>query len=211
MWCNEWCNRKNQTKKLLIGISVILIILAIVCINRTDAEDTTPANTAFDDYNFYKVVIDAYNENHSHVDYNHNLTDNELQSITVINYDKTNLSVTAKIRSVKGIEKLTNLESLVLNDTYIKTIDLSQNRKLVTLALKNGELTSINLSNNQKLKQLNLLFNQIESIDLSPCELLEDLTLMGNNLEEIDVKANKNLKSLSIGRNFSPENGEKIL
>ena len=72
-----------------------------------------PVNEAFDDINFYKCVVDAYNLNaDTNKEYTDNLTDEELQGITSLKYNTGGGD--RKISSAKGIEKLKSLTSLDL-------------------------------------------------------------------------------------------------
>ena len=86
---------KKNKKKIVIGLSVFLIVFISVFsfinlryptkINAYIAHVVNkgePANSYFDDENFYKIVINAYNkENKTSLPYTTNLTDEQLKSI----------------------------------------------------------------------------------------------------------------------------------
>ena len=214
---------KNK-KKVVMGLSVFLVVFISVCsfinlryptkINAYIAHVVNkgePVNSYFDDENFYKAVVDAYNkENKTNLPYTTNLTDEQLKSIKNILYR----SDSEKIRSTKGIEKLINLESLELGlksyeitqggSNLIEKIDLSNNLKLRKLELDSGNLSSIDLSKNIALKELNLAANNISSIDLSNNTALTELDLFYNKISNIDLSKNTALTSLELaGNNLS--------
>ena len=101
-----------------------------------------PANKYFDDENFYKAVVDAYNkENKTSLSYITSLTDKQLKNIKSVSYSE-------KIKSATGIEKLTGLSYLQLFDSELYSINLSKNTLLTKLDLSYNNLSSIDLSNN---------------------------------------------------------------
>jgi len=80
----------------------------------------TPAHTSFVDANFYSCIIDEYNANVTNesekLAYSSKISDAKLQEIT-------KLTCSGKgITTIKGIEKLTNLEELDLSDNSIAFI-----------------------------------------------------------------------------------------
>ena len=226
---------KNK-KKVVMGLSVFLVVFISVfsfinlryptkinayiahVINRGE-----PVNKYFDDENFYKAVVDAYNkENNTSLSYTTNLTDEQLKSIKSVSYWGNQKSDSEKIRSTTGIEKLTaltylylgwnNLSSIDLSNnislTYLhlhnnnlSSIDLSKNTNLTKLELYSNNLSSINLSNNIFLTYLNLGNNKISSIDLSKNNSLTELKLYANNLSSIDLSKNTSLTYLDLDSN----------
>ena len=161
--------------------------------------DKVALGSDFDDTEFYILLIDSYNrENNADLSYNHSLTDEELLRITKIdNYiDNGN-----DISSLKGIEKLVNLEYLKLYFSKLTNLDLSSNENLKSLILYENELTNINLSNNVLLETLRIERNNLTSIDLSKNVNLTSLNLSNNDLVNIDLSKNVNLKDLILIRN----------
>ncbi len=208
-------------KKHLKYISLILVALMVsLIVKNVVGADDVPANTAFDDYNFYKIVVDAYNkENEPDVEYNHSLTDDELKKIKSLSYDTLLPPFGEPIKSVKGIEKLTNLEYLNLIGNDISTINLSNNTKLNKLFLKSNNLSSIDISHNleleafsfssrNKIDKINLEKNtklemisiseSLTSLDLSHQPELTNLYLSGANLSSIDLSSNLKLTELIL-------------
>ncbi len=205
---------KNK-KKVIIGLSVFLVVFISVFsfinlryptkINAYIAHVINkgePANKYFDDENFYNAVIDAYNkENNTSLPYTTNLTDEQLSSIKRIWYSKSNKSDSEKIKSTKGIEKLTILTYLDLGYNNLSNIDLSKNTALNKLDLGVNNLSDIDLSKNTALTNLDLGFNKISNIDLSNNTALTELYLYQNNLNSIDLSQNTFLTTLHLFSN----------
>ena len=188
---------KLTKKNLLISMGVITICFMFTFltynlnnptrVNKLLASvlNSNPANPAFDDENFYELVIDAYNnQTGSSKAYTDSLTDSELAQIDII--ANTSSSAEDKIISLKGIEKLTGLSKLSLNNHSIETVDLSSNTNLDYISIVNSNLNEINLSNNTNLEFLDLSNNNISEINLSNNTNLEDLSLYNNNIGSVN-------------------------
>ena len=106
---------KFSKKIMLFLIATVVTFFGIgyTLLSDTYAVSVLPANLDFEDINFYKCVVDAYNSNNNtNIDYTVSLSDEELATITrLICID----SVDDKITSTKGLEKLTSLEDMYLN------------------------------------------------------------------------------------------------
>ncbi len=217
---------KKNKKKIVIGLSVFLVVFISVFsfinlryptkINAYIAHVVNkgePANSYFDDEVFYKAIVDAYNkENNTSMPYTTNLTDEQLKSIKSVSYSGSNKSDSEKIRSVKGIGQLINLERLDLGNqissdwdkgvsNLIKEIDLSSNPKLKYIDLNCNNINKIVLSNNIAVEELDLNYNNISNIDLSENINLTYLMLSRNNLSNIDLSKNTSLTYLYLDNN----------
>ena len=206
---------KNKRKVVLLTIIFLMIFTsAFIYINLTNptkinsmiasvVNKGAPANKAFEDENFYKAVVDAYNkENKTSLPYTTNLTDEQLKTITSISYSGYDKPSNEKIISAKGLEKLTNLTYLSLYSNNISKIDVSNNTALTTLNLNNNYLSSIDVSKNTALINLYLSSNNISSIDVSTNTSLTSLDLSSNNLSSIDVSTNTALTTLNLTNNY---------
>ena len=205
---------KNK-KKIVIGLSVFLVVFISVFsfinlryptkINAYIAHVINkgePANSYFDDEVFYKAVIDAYNsENKTSLPYTTNLTDEQLKSIKSVSYSGYNKSDSEKIKSTKGIEKLTSLTALNLVYNKVSSIDLSKNTALTDLDLSDNEIRNIDLSKNTSLTTLRLHGNKLSSIDLIKNTVLTYLDLSGNNISSIDLSKHTSLTYLELNGN----------
>ena len=199
---------KKNKRKVVIGLSAFLVVFISVFsfinlryptkINAYIAHVINkgePANKYFDDENFYKAVVDAYNkENKTSLSYITSLTDKQLKNIKSVSYSE-------KIKSATGIEKLTGLSYLQLFDSELYSINLSKNTLLTKLDLSYNNLSSIDLSKNISLTYLDLSSNNLNSIDLSKNISLTYLNLSSNKLSSIDLTKNTSLRYLYLKSN----------
>ena len=200
---------KKYKKQILIviGLFILLFIPTFLYINLTNptsinkyiasvASKGAPANSYFDDENFYNCVVDAYNsKNSTSLPYTTNLTDEQLKTITRLSCGY------AEITSAKGLEKITSLTSLKLHRNNLSSIDVSKNTLLTSLHLGSNNLSSIDVSGNTSLTSLYLESNNLSSIDLSKNTLLLSLFMSNNKLSSIDLSKNTSLKSLYLDSN----------
>ena len=212
---------RTNKKKIIMGIGVSLVLFLAVFsfinlryptkINAYIAHainKAAPANTSFTDERFYNAVVDAYNEeNGTSLPYTTRLTDTQLASIREVSYSADRSSLRA-IKSLSGLEKLTALTRLVLNDnTYAEdraiNIDLSSNTQLTYLDLSNSGFLTMKLNKNTKLTYLNAEYNGLSNIDLSNNPELTCLKLEGNDLTSIDLSKNTKLEQLDISNRSS--------
>ncbi len=206
----------KKNKKKVVIVSSIFILLFMLVFSYTNLNNPTklnayiahvinkgvPANNYFDDEIFYKAVVDAYNkENKTSLPYTTNLTDDQLKNIKSVSHYGSGKTDSERIKSTKGIEKLTALTSLDLRGNNITNIDLSKNTALTYLYLSNNKITSIDLSKNTQLTSLNLSSNKITNIDLSKNTALTYLSLYTYNITSIDLSKNTQLTSLDLDSN----------
>lgn len=189
--------------KKLKYLILILTLIAIVGlhnkkVNTMYLKDYQIPNISFNDDNFYHCVIDSYNKEHNVLlSYDDNLTDEQLSEIDSLwCSDK-------KIKSVLGIEKMSNLENIALNDNELTIIDLGNNKKLRNLYLSNNKLENLDLSNNTKLTYLSVSDNKLSSIDLRNNKALEKFIAYDNNFEKnLTVKRGTEINFLEFENNL---------
>ncbi|MBO5183552.1 MAG: leucine-rich repeat domain-containing protein, partial [Bacilli bacterium] len=199
---------KNK-KKILLGLIPVIIIGIIlytkpVIKNITIEANTykTPANSAFKDENFYKCVVDNYNQqNNTSIGYDVSLTDEQLETITSVKCDGTDKESNERINNTSGLEKLTSITNLELYANQISSINLSKNIILKNLELSFNQLTGIDLSKNTSLTSLYLSNNQLTNIDLSKNTSLRHVSIYWNQLTNIDLSQNTNLTELNLSDN----------
>ena len=201
----------KKTLKILLPILIICIVGSVYYnltkptkINNFIASKIykTPANTAFTDENFYKCVVDAYNEkNNTSVAYTTNLTDEQLKTITKLKCSGLNKANEEKIKDTEGLEKLTSLISLYLNDNQLMELDVSKNMELEYLDVYNNQLTYIDVSKNLELYFFRITNNQLTYIDISKNAELTVLDISGNQLTEINLSSNTKLQDLQLSDN----------
>lgn len=129
-----------KKKVVVLGIIFCALMLGVeYTLNKPTAisryvytrDFATSANPAFEDENFYACIIDQYNDDFdTELAYNYKLSDENLAKITHLYCDKD-------IKSISGIEKLTNLRSLSLygDNTDLTTVDISKNTELWSLTI----------------------------------------------------------------------------
>lgn len=140
---------KNNKKILTLSIA----LCSLFTINKVQAQ---PVNTAFKDDIFYACVIKNYNQQkNTDYDITHNLTDEELESMTYLEcYDGTEEDQTKWISNTSGLEKMTGLTSLSLDYNNIEEIDVSKNTQLQILHIYESKLGDIDLSKNTNLTKI---------------------------------------------------------
>ena len=200
-------------KRIIYLSSFILIVLGVgVFIDQALFKPTeinsfivskiysNPANDAFTDDNFYKCVVNAYNEkNNTSLPYTTNLSDEQLKTITSLNCVGTGTN--EKIESTNGLEKLTALNYLHVDDNQLTEIDISKNIQLLSLSLSKNQLTNLDVSNNIPLTILQAGDNQLVDINLNDAIALKRLDIYNNKLTSLDVSKNTALTVLNAYRN----------
>lgn len=121
--------------------------------------------------------------------------------------------VTDKISSMRGIEYLKNLDSLICRGADVNeyddvghpglldSLDVSGNRKLRYLACDKNMLRSLNISDNPFLEEVLCSYNLLESIDLSAVPRLMLLRMWVNNVGSLDFSNTPLLHTLECGSN----------
>ena len=183
---NKYLTKKNRN---IIAIVVIILGIGFI-VNYSFFEPTyineyiatkiydTPANSYFDDENFYKCVVYAYNnENGTNLPYTADLDESQLSKINSVSCDHgwaygcdkgiCDFTISDKLSDLSGLEKLTNLKYLSLSGHSLMQLDIDNNNKLETLIASRNELETINLKNNIYLQTIDLSDNVITNIDVS--------------------------------------------
>ena len=198
----------NQKTRNILSIIIIILGVAFLInyifytpsyINAYIATNIykEPANKYFDDDKFYKCVVDAYNkENKASIPYTQSLSDSQLGSIK-----KVIVSDYAEVKSAKGVEKLTALTVLYVENNKLTTIDVSNNTALTGLNVERNQLTTLDVSNNTALTYLSVFSNQLTTLDVSNNTALTELRVDYNQLTTLDVGKNTKLTELNVDNN----------
>ena len=185
---------------------------------KGDEEDSAviksvPVNeSTFPDPNFRAYVLEDFD-----TDGNHILDEKEIIYARNIQADKRG------IKSVKGIEYLTELRGIYISFNQISDWDLSKNKQLIGIWCSNNlftsldfsnlpnlewvycfecKLTSLNVSNNKKMSYIECNTNpNLKKLDVSNNLKLEHLMCGSCGLTELDVSNNTNLQHLDAFRN----------
>ena len=105
------------------------------------------------------------------------------------------------IKELNGIEYLTNLKELNLENNQLKKVNLRYNEELITLNLSNNNLDKINLNFNKLLEYVNLSKNNLTKFDTLPISKVKQLDLSNNNLSDIKLTNMKDIISLRLKNN----------
>lgn len=192
-----------MVKKSIIKIFVIISIIASTLVIGnymiskpisyrkhllTDV-NTTPANSAFVDENFYECVMDNFNSSKgTNFSYTYELNDEQLNLI-----ESLTCTDSREIRNTAGIEKLTKIRYLSISGNSVSSIDLSSNLRLKEVYLYGNNLTSIDVSHNRFLETLDIHSNNISSLDLSNNEELLQLNINNTKINNVNLDNNKKI------------------
>ena len=104
-------------------------------------------------------------------------------------------------KEIKGLDKVgTSLVELVIPNSQITSIDISQNPNLTKLDVNQLKgMTSLDVSHNKKLKYLKTSFTPLTSLDLSNNTNLTELNVTHNKLSSLDIRHMTNLAKFYAG------------
>lgn len=102
------------------------------------------------------------------------------------------------IKSLKGIEYFTSLETLLCHNNQLSNLDITNNTKLSYLICDNNNLTEIDVSKNVNLVLLACNENQLRNLNVNNNILLSSLMCHGNQLVNINLSNNPLLKILDL-------------
>ncbi|MCG1036984.1 T9SS type A sorting domain-containing protein [Polaribacter sargassicola] len=160
-------------------------------------------NITITDSNFEQALIDLGWDTNG---LNGNILVSEAEAIDSLDIqdpiDNTLLpNVTAKIKTLEGIEAMVNLVSLEAGGNELTSVDLSKNINLKNLFLNDNQLTNIDVSKNLALERFGVMRNQIASIDISMLVNLVDLFVHENQIASLDITNNTELNWLYATNN----------
>ena len=104
-------------------------------------------------------------------------------------------------KEIKGLDKVgASLVELIIPDSKITSIDISQNPNLTKLDVNQLKgMTSLDVSHNTKLKYLKTSFTPLTSLDLSNNTNLTELNVTHNKLSSLDIRHMPNLAKFYAG------------
>ncbi|MBO4579030.1 MAG: S-layer homology domain-containing protein [Clostridiales bacterium] len=151
--------------------------------------------------NFPDIIFRVYVGNELDTDGDGYLSRDEISNVKniEITYDSDEA---LNVKSVKGIEYLTSLESLNLK--YLKDMsatDLSKNTSLKYVNIYGCDCPSVNLKNLTRLLEVEISYAPIKSIDLSSAVSLRKLNVNGCSLTSLDLTKQTELNELDANGN----------
>ena len=168
-------------------------------------------STTFPDANFRAYVKDAFDK-----DKNGSLDTEEVL------YARNIWCQGMKIKSLKGIEYLTELRGLYCMDNQLTSLDLSKNQQITGVWCSGNlftsldfsanptlewvycfdcKLTSLNVTKNPKMSYIECNSNPLKSLDVSKNPELEHLTCGDCGLTSLDLRNNPKLQHLDAFKN----------
>ena len=209
---------------IIMGVALVAaaILLAVFLWHpdRTDVVSTTESSVEetttddgtlrideahFPDVYFRKYIQSQFDANGDGI-----LDEEEIASAKEIDLDT--YEARTSIRSLAGIEYLTQLERLVCS-AFVTELDVSQNEALRSLSCRHGSLRALDVSTNLRLTELDCSGNNLGSLDVSKNYALTTLRCSDCGLSELNVRNNlalktlvcndNNLETLDVGNNTS--------
>ena len=138
------------------------------------------------------------------------LTVNELKVVYFFSGDYSNLSDDDYITNFKGIEYLTSVKRLSIDNQRATSIDLSNLSELVTFTCRDSYLTSLDLSNNPKIERIYVDRSPLSELNVDGCNELVQIDIQMTNMEILDFNL-PNLMSITCGSYGSTDYNLKIL
>ncbi len=151
--------------KYLVCLLICLLLVGLVAAASADVEIN---ETNFPD-SWFRHWMEVYYDS----DDNGIFSDVEIASVNEIPDYVLN---DVRIKSLKGIEFFTELQYLTCNETQIASLDVSKNKKLLSLGCQNCvRLKSLTLGSNTVLCSLGCYNTKLEILDISKCPKLVNL------------------------------------
>ena len=165
-------------------LTVFLLVLFLALLGAAALADVD-INRRFPDSAFRTYVKDTFD-----TDGNGKLSDEEITAATLVNCG--NLG----IKSLQGIETLTEATYLYCYSNPLQTIDIRYNTKLTYMNCSGTELTGLDLSGNGELNGIDCSCTKISSLDVSMCKRLETLYCRDSELTSLTLGSLSKLKEL---------------
>lgn len=207
---------KSIKKKISAFLAFVLVLTCFTGLTLVSAQDGIEINSVnFPDDNFRSFVTLNYDTEPDSVGV---LTPSEISSVK--NMPVFSFS-TDGIKTLKGIEYFTELESVYAGALGLEEADLSALTKLKSLTINGNNLTSLDVSANTALETLNCRGNlslesivlppsikdlqcdqcALTSLDVSMCTGLVSLRCYDNQISYLDLSQNTALTTLMCSRN----------
>ncbi len=182
--------KKAKTVCLCLLLALGIINISAVKAQVTNNDIIKNDSTGIPDRVLYELVLEFGDENGDGI-----LTKGEAKEI----YKLHSWPGSNKIKNIKGIDYLSNLRELVLNNNQITNIEPLKNLKYLTkLSIYSNKISNISpLTNLIYINDLDISDNNIK--DISPLYKLTkiiNLTMYGNEIE--DISPIQNMKQLCI-------------
>ena len=154
-----------------------------------------------------KNIADQFNDAQvqawakAYVDGNDGSTkDGKLSTKEISNVKTINLN-NYKVTDLKGLTIFTNTESFYMDNSNVKSLNVSAFTKLKTLSCENSGLSTITFGNNTALTQVDCDGNSLTSLNVSKLTSLSHLDCSNNALTSLTVTGCTKLVTISCNKN----------
>lgn len=203
-------------KKLSAFLAFVIVLTCFTGITLASAQDGVEINAVnFPDDNFRSFIMSNYDKEPDSVGV---LTPAEISAVKNMPVFSFNVE---GIKSLKGIEYFTDLESIYAGAIGLEEADFSALTKLRSLTVNGNNLTSLDVSANTALETLNCRGNlglesivlspsikdlqcdqcALTSLDVSMCTGLVSLRCYDNQISSLNLSQNTALTTLMCSRN----------
>lgn len=164
-----------------------------------DPEMPGGSGLALDDKNFPDDAFRDFVQFYCDTNNDSKLSAEEIAAVKSLEINGRLIDARDTLASLKGIGKLTALESLeIANFNNLKSVDLSGNKALKALDMSDDDaIAALNLSANTDLRELHLHnLPALKSLDIAGCKKLTLIHIGEVGLTSLNVKNNTKLKEL---------------
>lgn len=176
--------------KSILLICIVVLLAAMVAGFFLYGRSANPSIAIdaehFPDENFRTYISDLYDRN-----------DDGMLDRSEIRTAQNCTPVGLEIRSLKGIEVLTDLECLNCSGNELESLDVSQNTKLEELVVSNNPLEELDLSNNLALIELTCHYTLLKSLDVKDNTQLKILDCADFVFAELDISGHPSLEEVT--------------
>jgi Ca2+-binding EF-hand superfamily protein len=141
-------------------------------------------------------MFKAYMVENFDTDKDGEISEEEAQEVKVIRCSQR------EIASLEGIASCTNLEILTCGRNRLRSLDVSNNRKLEELDCSANEVGTLDLSKNPALTRLLCYSCRMPALDIRSNVALEEVNCHGNYLRTLNVASNTALRKLFCQKNY---------
>lgn len=209
-------------KQILFAVTAMMLTAGVVT-GVTEAEAKAPKKIAINKKNFPDQVFRELVKSNYDKNKDNKLSKSEIKKAKKFGSSSTKNSIRIKkskygkytrkyikdIKNFKGIEKLTNLQKFVANETSVKTINLKKNKNLTYLEMQDGNLQKIDLNSNKKLKYVYLAYNKLTSLKINKCKKLIEVNIQGHMVKKVKINRNKST-TVEGEKYFAPYSVTKV-
>ena len=191
----------------LVAAAILLVVFLwhpdrtdVVSTTESSVEETTTVDGSvkIDEAHFPDTYFREYIQLKLDTDNNGILDENEVAGATEVDLDT--YESRTEIRSLSGIEYLTQLERLVCS-SRVTELDVSRNEALKSLSCRHGSLHALDVSANSRLMELDCSGTDLGTLDISKNNALITLRCSDCGLTELSVRNNPILKTLVCNDN----------